>query len=469
MKKAIITDVTLRKGAESTKQLNFKEKTDAAKLLDALGVDVIELGEISDRADVLFLHTISPVIKGSVLSCSAGLSEESAKAAFDALSETSKKSLYIPVPASTVQMEYLCGKKAAAMLETVDIMTKKCAEFGVDTQLVLIDATRAEKDFLVSAINTALRNGVKAVTVCDTAGDMLPDEMEAFVRGIIDSTDIDENVSLFVEVSDKLGLATSLAISAIKGGACGIKAGFCSCGATDLVSFASVLSTAGDRLGFATGTDMTAVRNTSEKIAAIVGASFGTGISFNKISGEIVEDGTVLSGDSTSAEIARLVEKLGYELSSEDISHVYEEFQKVAAKKTVVLHELDAIVAASAIQVPSTYKLKSYVINTGNVISATAHIELLKGDEVFSGISAGDGPVDAAFRAIEQIVGHHYDLDDFQIQALTEGREAVGSSIVKLRSQSGKLYPGKGVSTDIMGAAIKAYISALNKICHEEH
>lgn len=79
----------------------------------------------------------------------------------------------------------------------------------------------------------------------------------------------------------------------------------------------------------------------------------------------------------------------------------------------------------------------------------------------------GDGPIDAAFLAIEQIVGRHYELDDFQIQAVTEGREAMGSALVRLRS-GGKLYSGNGISTDIIGASIKAYLNALNKIVYEE-
>ena len=118
-------------------------------------------------------------------------------------------------------------------------------------------------------------------------------------------------------------------------------------------------------------------------------------------------------------------------------------------------------------QVAPTYRLKTYVTNSSNVMSATAQIELEKNGTLLQGISLGDGPIDAAFLAIESIVGHHFDLDDFQIQAVTEGREAMGEALVKLRS-NGKLYAGRGISTDIIGASIRAYISALNKICYEE-
>ena len=130
--------------------------------------------------------------------------------------------------------------------------------------------------------------------------------------------------------------------------------------------------------------------------------------------------------------------------------------------------ELDAIVASAALQVPPTFILKSYVINSGNVITATANIQLEKNGVLNEGISVGDGPIDAAFRAIEQIIGHHYELDDFQIKSVTEGREAMGSALVKLRS-NGKLYSGNGLSTDIIGASIRAYVAALNKIAYEEN
>ena len=140
----------------------------------------------------------------------------------------------------------------------------------------------------------------------------------------------------------------------------------------------------------------------------------------------------------------------------------------VARKKSVGTKELEAIIATTALQVPPTYELESYVINSGNIISATANIHCRKNGADLFGLAVGDGPIDAAFLAIEQITGHHYELDDFQIQAVTEGREAMGSTLVKLRS-NGKLYAGNGISTDIIGSSIMAYFNALNKISYEEN
>ena len=158
---------------------------------------------------------------------------------------------------------------------------------------------------------------------------------------------------------------------------------------------------------------------------------------------------------------------LGYDLSEEDMHKVYEEFCKVAEKKKVGAKELDAIVASVALQVPPTYKLVSYVINSGNILPASAQIKLDKAGEVMHGVMVGDGPIDAAFKTIEQIITRHFELDDFQIQSITEGKEAMGSALVKLRS-NGKLYSGKGISTDIIGASIRAYLNAVNKIVYEE-
>jgi 2-isopropylmalate synthase len=107
------------------------------------------------------------------------------------------------------------------------------------------------------------------------------------------------------------------------------------------------------------------------------------------------------------------------------------------------------------------------VINSGSHIAATAHIRMEKNGVAVSGVCAGSGAIDAAFLAIDQIIGYHYELDDFQIQSVTEGKEAMGSALVRLRA-GGKLYSGSGISTDIIGASIRAYLNAINKIVYEE-
>lgn len=179
-------------------------------------------------------------------------------------------------------------------------------------------------------------------------------------------------------------------------------------------------------------------------------------------------DEAELSFHDSRESILRSVEQLGYILSPEDQDKVYQAFIQIAEKKgSISLREMDALVAAEAMQVPSSYQVVRFVINSGNEIGAMAHMKLSFHGQTLEGISVGDGVIDAAFLALEKAVGRHFELDDFQIQAITEGREAMGETIVRLRSQ-GKLYSGRGISTDIVGASIMAYVNALNKIVYEE-
>ena len=118
-------------------------------------------------------------------------------------------------------------------------------------------------------------------------------------------------------------------------------------------------------------------------------------------------------------------------------------------------------------QVPETYSLVSFSVSSSNVLAATASIALKNGEETLNGLSFGNGPVDAAFLAIESITGRHFELDDFDLSAVTEGKEAMGQAVVKLR-YNGVIYSGRGISTDIIGASIRAYVAAINKIVYEE-
>ena len=177
---------------------------------------------------------------------------------------------------------------------------------------------------------------------------------------------------------------------------------------------------------------------------------------------------SVLNSHDDMATVLKAVEKLGYDLSEDDKASVWDAFQKIAARKEQISSkELDTIVASSAMQVPATYILDSYSITASNTTSSMAHMKMKKHGQMLEGIALGDGPVDAAFLALENILGCHYELDDFQVRSVTEGREAMGETIVKLRS-NGKLYSGRGTSTDIVGSSIMAYVSAVNKIVYEE-
>ena len=175
-----------------------------------------------------------------------------------------------------------------------------------------------------------------------------------------------------------------------------------------------------------------------------------------------------LDSESTMEQVKDAVVLLGYELSPEDLGKVYDSVISVCRKKhSIEGKELEAVIASSAVEVPSTYHLENYLISTSNITASIAQVRLKKNGEMLEGVASGDGPIDAAFMAIDNSIGHHYELDDLQIQAVTEGKSALGAALVRLRSD-GKVYSGNGLSTDIVGASVRAYINALNKIVYEE-
>lgn len=461
MSNIYISDITLREAAKMENvSLSFKEKIEIAKQLDRLNINVIETAPITKgKTDILFLHTIAPIVKNSVISTPVSMDETEIEIAYDAIKNASKPRINVMIPVSTVQMEYLSHKKPAQVLESVNKLTAKAVSLCSDVEVSFLDATRAESEFLYQAIAAAVENGAKTVTLCDTAGTMLPAEFEAFVCAVKENVPTVANVALSVECSDELSMASATAVSCIRAGVSQIKTSMLPGACPSLASIAKTFKAKAEALGINTTINMTVLENSIKRM------NFGTNAVSVAVSEESLDEEIKLNASDDINTVRVVVERMGYELSVDDMKRVYDEFVKL--KKQIGSKELDVIIATVTMQVAPTYKLKSYVVNNGNIITPTAQVELDYKGEPKQGFCIGDGPIDAAFLAIEQITGHHYELDDFQIQSVTEGRDSVGSAIVKLRSE-GKLYSGKGVSTDIIGASINAYINALNKICFEE-
>lgn len=467
MRSISVSDVTMKAAEQSRKMtLSFKEKIELAKLLDKLGVDGIEIGAIRNKKiDSLLVKSVAAAVKKGRVALSVGQSVESVTEAWAALKEAKRPRLQVCAPMSPAQMEYFWHKKPAKMLDAVRALIAACRACCPEVEFVAGDAARSERDFLYQAVAAAVEAGASVVTLCDEAGLMFPEEFAAFIEDVRAHVPALENVTLGVMISDELSMAAACAAAAVRAGAGEVKTASCG-GVTRLDEFAAILRGRGDALGVECGLRQSEITRTTRQIEWMCSAERGKNTPFE--SGVREDSGALLTAHDDREAVMKAVGKLGYELSEEDAAKVYEAFERIAAsKETVSARELDSIVASAAMQVPPTYRLESYVINCGNVISACAHMKLRRGEETVEGVCLGDGPIDAAFLALEQIIGHHYELDDFQIQAVTEGREALGETIVRLRS-NGKLYAGRGLSTDIVGASIAAYISALNKIVYEE-
>ena len=457
MKQIKIADTTL---CRSGNTFRFKEQIEIARNLEKLNADIIELPEIQNaKTETLLIRTISSFVKKSILSVGAGTTKESVSMAGAALSSAAHGRIRIELPTSPVGMEYTCHKKAPAMLAYVSELIAMAKEFCADVEFCALDATRAEPEFLKDVLKAAEAAGATAISVCDDAAEMLPDEFAAFAKQIVEFV----TVPVGVKCNDRNGMACADSILAVRAGVDTVKTAVCG-DTAELDTFAGMVKNCGDRYGFCTDVRTTELRRNVKQIKWILDNGKNEKNTVSSFSEEL---GIHLDANDDREAVAVAAAKLGYDLSDEDMTRVYEEFLKVAAKLAVGAKELEAIIASVALQVPATYKLINYVVNTGNILSSSAQITLEKNGKQMQGVCLGDGPVDAAFRAIEQIVGHHYELDDFQIQSVTEGKDAMGSALVKLRSE-GKLYSGNGISTDIIGASIRAYINAVNKIVYEE-
>ncbi len=462
-----ISDITMKQaGKEFT--LSFKEKLEIPKLLDKLGVTVIELeGVEQPKIDALRIKSVASTVKNSIIAVPVALSEDSVEATWNALKEANNPRLQVVASVSPVQMEYLFHKKPAAMLAAIEETIKACAAKTDDVEFIADDATRSDEAFLYQAVQTAIAAGAKTITVCDATGAILPDEFGTFLDALYENVPELSSVVLGVSCSNELAMADACAIAAIKHGVREIKAAAYQVNQISLPNVSRLLATKGDAFGVSSSVRTVEMKRIVKQIEWMCQTSRSKNSPFDNGVQDVVEEMALTSRDNMTT-VLKAVEKLGYDLSEEDGAQVWDAFQKIAARKDVISSkELDTIVASAAMQVPATYVLHTYTISASNISSSMANMKLEKNGQMLDGIAMGDGPVDAAFLALENIVGCHYELDDFQIRSVTEGREAMGETVIKLRS-NGKLYSGRGISTDIVGSSIQAYISALNKIVYEE-
>ena len=437
-------------------------------MLDRLGASVIEIEGIERaKADSLLIKSIASIAKNSMLAVPVALGGENLELTWKSLAEAKSARLQVEASVSPAQVEYIYRKKAAAMAQSIVDTIKMCAEKTQNVEFVAIDAGRSDMDYLEDVIAQAIEAGATTVTVCDTAGKMLPGEFAQFIRDLYQAVPALANVALGVSCSDDLAMADACVIAAVMEGAGEIKTASYALNVASTEKIAKILSAKQDACQATCSVRTTEIDRITAQIARICegGEAKGAALSAAAIQSD---ETMVLTVHDSQEQVMACVEKLGYDLSAEDALAVYEAFVRIASKKEKVGSlELDAIVASAALQVPPTYVLDSYVINASNIATASAHVKMAKNGEMIESIVLGDGPIDAAFHAIEKIIGRRYELDGFQIQAVTEGQEAMGEAVIKLVSD-GKVYSGRGISTDIIGSSIHAYINALNKIVYEE-
>lgn len=466
MDKVFISDRTLKQAGKNM-PLSFREKIELSRMIDRLEVDAIELPAIRNKkVDPLLIKSISSAVKHAEIAVPVAMDAESVQLTWNSLREAPKARLQISIPVSSVQMEYLTHLKPAAVKSRVMETIRECRRYTDQIEMIAEDAFRGDRGFLIPLISSAIEAGARIITFQEAAGISMPEEVCQELREILSEIGPSEDVRFGIDCSNDLSLADACAVETVRQGIREIKAAAYPIGCASLANVARILDLKGEKLQAGCQVRREEIRRVTRQISALCGGSVPDASDMTVQ--ETMQDGIVLSYHDSKESILRSIEQMGYNLSTEDQEKVYQAFLSVTEKKgSIGLKEMDAIIAAEAMQVPPAYQVLSYLFNSGKDVGAMAHLKVSYGDQVLDGVSSGDGIIDAAFLALEKAVGRHFELDEFQIQAVTEGREAMGESIVRLRNQ-GKLYSGRGISTDIVVASIMAYVNALNKIVYEE-
>lgn len=454
-------DVTLKKLSEDRSvSLLFREKSAIALCADKIGFHAVELPAVKNlREDAIICKTISKNVQNATVAIPVGFTEEDATAAWECIKEAKAPRLQIELPVSTIQMEYTYHVKQAKMLEKIGSLTAACKALCSDVEFIALDATRADEDFLIAAVKQAESCGATVITVSDNAGASTPEQIARLVSTVKSAV----TVPVYVQVSDAVHMAVATAFAAITAGADGLKCAMAGKDALLACELSDAMTACGKELDACVSLDRTSIHTGIHSLLSKIdrGAESAE---------ESVSDkkNLLLDAGASLSQVAQAASLLGYELTDADVGSVRKALLQVCEKKGEIgTKEFEALIASSAMQAPSTYHFESYTTTSSNVTSAMTQIALKCEGEIIYGVSVGDGPIDSAFRAIEQCIGHHYELDDYQVQSVTEGKEALGSALVRLRN-GGKLYSGNGTSTDIVAASIRAYINALNKIVFEE-
>jgi len=499
MQRVLIFDTTLRDGEQSPgASMTPAEKLRMAHQLDALGVDILEAGfPISSAADEGAVRSIVREVRRPIIAALARADRRDIECAAGALERAERARIHVFIATSDLHLEHKlrinreeCIARAVAAVE--------CArQYVDDVEFSAEDASRSDPDFLVEVITAVIAAGARTINLPDTVGYAYPTEyaqmfhrLRALVPGI-------ENVVLSAHCHNDLGLAVANSIAAINAGArqieCTINGIGERAGNAALEEVVMALRARADAFPYDTSIETRELYRTSRLLTHITGihpqpnkAIVGRnafaheagihqdGLLKNRLTYEIITpesvgvQGThlVLGKHSGRNALAQRYRSLGYELDREDLERVYDLFKRLANQKRDVLDEdLLAILHHGCMDdVPHWYRLRGLQVICGEGASV-AKVKLLSGDREVNGSAEGDGPIAAAFAAIDSIIEHRIEIDDFTIHAVTPGSDAVGEVTLQAHIDR-KTFSGRGASHDIVNGAVRAYLNALNKAVH---
>lgn len=497
MRKLYIFDTTLRDGEQSLGiTLNINEKLEIARQLVKLGVDIIEAGfPASSPGDMESVRAISREIKGAVICGLTRAVKQDIDYCAEALREAENPRIHTGIAVSPIHMEKKLRLSPDQVIETAVAAVKHAKKYVSDVEFYAEDAFRSEPTFLVKILEKVIEAGATVVNIPDTVGYATPWQYAELVSFVMNNVKNLGSTIVSTHCHNDLGMATANSLAGIKAGVSQVEGTINGIGEragnTSLEEVIMAVYSQKSLYGVETRVNTREISAASRLVStitgvpvpshkAIVGANafmhasgiHQDGVLKEKETYEIINPETVgiprnmivLSARSGRHALKHRLEELGYNMSQHDLEEIYKKFLALADQKKEIFDEDLHVLMGYNAKESNGLSIKNISVTTNGASMATATMTLVVNSETVTDAACGNGPVDAVFKAVDRIMGIQVKLDDFTLNSVTRGSEALGNAMVKVRHDKTGLVVGRGVSTDVIEAAAKAYINALSKI-----
>jgi 2-isopropylmalate synthase len=494
-----IFDTTLRDGEQSPgASMNRTEKLEVAQALETLGVDIIEAGfPIASPGDFESVRDIAAAIRESTVCGLARCNDGDIDRAWEALQVARRPRIHVFLATSSIHREFKLRMTEDEVVARAVAGVSRARGLCDDIEFSPEDAARTEIDFLCRVVEAAIAAGATTVNIPDTVGYATPQQMHHVIKTLRDRVPNIDKAVISVHCHDDLGLAVANSLAAVEAGAgqvectingIGERAGNC-----PLEEVVMALRTRADHFGCSTRIETRRLVPTSRLVSTITGIQVPRNkaiVGRNAFAHEagIHQDGMlkerstyeimrpedvgldktdlVLGKHSGRAALADRAKALGYQLDPAQLQAVFEQFKVLAdRKKEIYDGDIAALCEQRFSSLPEQFVYEGYTLSSEAGASPTVTLRVKHAGEPRDvTITAGDGPVDAIFLAIEKLTGVTTRCRDFRVQAVTVGKDAQGEVTVELE-HDGQVQRGRGVSTDSLEAAAKAFLAAVNRLC----
>ena len=495
--RVLIFDTTLRDGEQSPgASMNLEEKLRIAAILEELGVDVIEAGfPIASNGDFEAVREIARVIRKSSVAGLARAARKDIDRAWEALQGAASPRIHTFISTSPLHMKFKLQMEPEQVHQAIIDSVSYARNLCDDVEWSPEDGSRTEPDFLCRCVESAIKSGAGTVNIPDTVGYAVPDEFAALIGMLMNRVPNIDKAVISVHCHNDLGLAVANSLAAVKAGArqveCTINGLGERAGNAALEEVVMALRTRNDAMPFTTGINTEVITRASRLVStitgfavqpnkAIVGANAFAHESGIHQDGMLKHAGTyeIMTPESVGLNRSTLVmgkhsgrhafreklRELGFDLGDNALEDAFRRFKDLADKKKDIYDEdIVALVDDEVVRSNERIRFVSLQVIAGSKGPQRADLELEIDGKVVATTATGDGPVDATFKAIKQLVPHQVRLQLYQVHAVTEGTDAQAEVTVRLE-ENGKTVNGQGADTDTLVASCRAYLHALNKL-----